>query len=260
MSITPDEAIIALGPWINKHKRPAWRPRVCADDPARSASAFSGIPMLLPGEDWPLCQCCHAATELIVQLDLETLPRDGHGPGILQLFYCVAGDACEGGWEPFSNCVSLCRVVLPSECQLAATNLNSFPAKAIEGWDEIEDLPNGAEHDRLGIKFDYHFDDVPFQPMELWCPELDLHFVGAEFLEILEESVASAGGDKFGGWPNWVQDVEYPACPECGAEMSLVMQIDSEDHVPYMFGDCGVGHITQCPQHLDVVAFGWACS
>jgi hypothetical protein len=26
-----------------------------------------------------------------------------------------------------------------------------------------------------------------------------------------------------------------------------------------MFGDMGIGHITQCPEHLDVVAFGWAC-
>ena len=39
-----------------------------------------------------------------------------------------------------------------------------------------------------------------------------------------------------------------------------IFQLDSEDHVPFMFGDVGTGHITQCPEHLEVVAFGWACS
>lgn len=33
-----------------------------------------------------------------------------------------------------------------------------------------------------------------------------------------------------------------------------------EGDVPFMFGDVGRGHVTQCPDHEDVVAFGWACS
>ena len=41
--------------------------------------------------------------------------------------------------------------------------------------------------------------------------------------------------------------------------MDLVFQLDSEKNVPFMFGDAGVGHITQCPTHKDVVAFTWAC-
>jgi hypothetical protein len=39
-----------------------------------------------------------------------------------------------------------------------------------------------------------------------------------------------------------------------------VFQVDSEDNVPFMFGDVGCGHITRCPDHKQVVAFGWACS
>jgi hypothetical protein len=41
--------------------------------------------------------------------------------------------------------------------------------------------------------------------------------------------------------------------------MGHVFQVDSEDHVPFMFGDAGCGHVTQCPDHKEVVAFGWAC-
>jgi uncharacterized protein YwqG len=78
-----------------------------------------------------------------------------------------------------------------------------------------------------------------------------------------EECLAEEGfpveKDKLLGWPYWVQSLEYPECPDCGKEMSLVFQIDSEDNLPYMFGDCGCGHITQCKDHPERLAFAWAC-
>jgi hypothetical protein len=40
--------------------------------------------------------------------------------------------------------------------------------------------------------------------------------------------------------------------------MQLVFQ-HTGDSIPFMFGDMGIGHITQCPEHKEVVAFGWAC-
>lgn len=77
--------------------------------------------------------------------------------------------------------------------------------------------------------------------------------------EALQEAVPNATGDKLGGWPAWVQGVEYPDCPRCGARMALLFQLDSEENVPWMFGDVGCGHVTRCPAHPDEVAFGWAC-
>lgn len=260
MSSTPEEALVALQPWIDQHRRPAWMPIVRDAESAQSHSCFSGIPLLLADEDWPACRSCGDAMELIIQLELSKLPTDRHGQRMLQLFYCVTGDTCDLGWEAFSRHSSLCRAILPQHATPAATNRNHFPTKAIDSWRAIEDLPDSVEHDRLGIRIDYHFNDVPFQPMEFWCDELDLHFVGSQFIDCLEQNVAAADGDKLGGWPRWVQGVEYPACPQCGSEMTLLMQIASEDNVPYMFGDCGIGHITQCPAHHEVVAFAWACS
>lgn len=60
--------------------------------------------------------------------------------------------------------------------------------------------------------------------------------------------------------PLWVQGIEYPNCPVCNQKMRLVFQLDSEDNLPFMFGDVGCGHITQCKTHKTQVAFGWACS
>ena len=41
--------------------------------------------------------------------------------------------------------------------------------------------------------------------------------------------------------------------------MKFIFQIDSKCNIPYRFGDLGIGHITQCNQHKDVLAFKWAC-
>ena len=42
--------------------------------------------------------------------------------------------------------------------------------------------------------------------------------------------------------------------------MELVLQIDSEQAVATMWGDVGIGHVTQCPNDPDVLTFAWACS
>ncbi|MGO4424949.1 DUF1963 domain-containing protein, partial [Streptomyces sp. MCAF7] len=65
-------------------------------------------------------------------------------------------------------------------------------------------------------------------------------------------------GDKLGGWPNWVQDPEYPNCPRGDHRMTQpVLQIDSGRGVPHMWGDNGAGYLVQCPTHREQVAFLW---
>ena len=75
----------------------------------------------------------------------------------------------------------------------------------------------------------------------------------------VEQIAIAADRDKLGGWPFWVQGAEYPSCHVCGEQMEVLFQLDSEDHVPFMFGDAGIGHISMCRSHPEVVAFGWAC-
>ena len=64
---------------------------------------------------------------------------------------------------------------------------------------------------------------------------------------------------KLGGEPDWAQNDESPACPDCGGEMSFVGQIDSMEHnedrnphrqdydeQDFMFGDVGIIYIFFC--------------
>jgi len=67
-------------------------------------------------------------------------------------------------------------------------------------------------------------------------------------------------GDKLYGWPHWIQSVEYPFDRKTGSRMELLFQIDSNVNLAHMFGDVGIGHLTQSKDNPDELAFGWACS
>ena len=162
------------------------------------------------------------------------------------MFYCTNGEQeCEVEAEafyPFAKS-TLLRVVNPAAGK-AAANIkipspavipDYFPAKVITGWLQKEDYPNPEETQSLGLEL----------AEDEWNELADSDF--------------PLGGDKLAGWPSWVQGIEYPDCPVCKESMRLVFQVDSEDNLPYTFGDSGCGHITQCKNHPEVVAFGWAC-
>jgi hypothetical protein len=261
--MTTDQIVEKLAPWLARHRRPAWKPVVEDGDGPAAASKFCGTAWVGPHAPWPECGHCKQQLQIFLQLDLVALPDElgqQFGTGLLQLFYCTR-DKCQGygGWAPFADDLSRVRVVQPSGSgrELAVPGLDSsFPATQIVGWSRLLDLPHPAEHEELGLKYTY---DFQAGTTRLACPELGLVFDAVRD-DLLAENVAnSERGDKLAGWPAWVQSVEYPSCPRCGRRMVHVFQVDSEDHIPFMFGDTGCGHITQCPEHKEVVAFGWAC-
>jgi uncharacterized protein YwqG len=225
-------------------KRKAWKPIVENRDGSLLASKFSGAPFLETAEEYPSCQNCEKPLQLFIQLNLGELPEPVQGEfgcGLLQMFYCTSEEPlCEVDCEaffPFAKSV-LVRIIQPNiDASSDEVSLpeNSFTPKLIMGWEETEDYPNSEEGKSLGIILE---DD-----------EWD-SFYEEEFPQV---------GDKLAGYPAWVQGIEYPNCPICGETMRLLFQIDSEDNLPYMFGDVGCGHITQCKIHTEQLAFGWAC-
>ena len=234
--------------------------------PPQSAtvSKFSGTPWIGPNAPWPECGNCKQPLQLFLQLDLGDLPDElgqRFGTGLLQLFYCTRDD-CQGngGWEPFADDLSRVRVVQPNRPSLMTSmpqQNGSLTTKQIVGWTRFSDLPTPCEHDEIGLKYTY---DFKAGTLQLECPELDFDLTNPMNDCPAEEIAISKPGDKLAGWPAWVQGVEYPHCPRCARRMVHVFQLDSEDNIPFMFGDVGCGHITQCPEHKEIVAFGWASS
>ena len=229
----------ALRPFL----RQTFVPVVAEDDPEGPVSKLGGRPWLPDGESWPTCVNCLVPLQLFLQLDLDALPEGAqdHGHGLAQLFYCTSDEPicaveCEA-YLPFSDC-TLARVVDPRAPGMTAPldlSPHKFPARAIVGWEAREDLPSADELSEHGLDLDDHS------------------------AQILSDAEMPRAGDKLDGWPYWVQGLEYPSCPTCGATMRLLFQIDSEDNLPYMFGDTGCAHLTQCPEHPEVLAFAWAC-
>jgi uncharacterized protein YwqG len=227
----------ALGPWLERQRRPAWRP--ITEKGVSGRSQIGGTPLLRRGEGWPTCARCGEGRELFVQLDSRDLPAGAPwvGSGVLQVFYCTRCDAYIDGWAPFSA-AHVARVVPADELVPPPPDLpaRGLPSSAITGWEAFEDLPHPVSFDGLDIESQ---DD--------------------EGRELAEAISSAAPGDKLGGWPHWIQGIEYPSCPRCATRMALVFQLDSDDNLDFMFGDSGVAHVTQCPQHPDVVALAWAC-
>ncbi len=226
-------------------KRSTWLPKVEEGDGGLSDSKFAGKPWLNNDEEWPKCPICENPMQFFLQLNLEKLPketRDQFGKGILQMFYCMncEPDCCEvlaNAWEPFAKS-ELIRVIEPKE---PAEGIevpkfeHPFPSKRIVGWEEKDDYPHYYDLHNMGVKLE------------------------AEEIALLEAAHYPLEGEKLAGYPYWVQSPEYPNCPICKKRMEFVFQIDSEKNLPHMWGDVGVGHITQCPEHKTQLAFGWAC-
>lgn len=228
------------------HVRPAFVPQLGDDDPEGPVSKLGGRPWLPADTAWPTCPHCEKPLHLFLQLDLADLPEGSprHGRGLVQLLYCTSSEPlCEVDCEaylPFADS-ALARLVDPTKpgsTPPVDITESPFPGRAIVGWQETWDLPNVEELGELGVDVD----------------DLDEGVEGA-----LDESQRPLPGDKLGGWPHWIQGIEYPSCSECGETMELLFQIDSEDSLPYMFGDTGCAHLTQCPAHPGVLAFAWAC-
>jgi hypothetical protein len=238
-----DPELAERNAWIARWSRRPFLPKTRKGDGPPTASKFCGAALLRPGEAWPVCPGCQRPMRLFVQLDLATLPPELPYPireGMVQLFYCTSSEPpCETdheAWQPYGKS-TLARWLSSEEQRAAAASPAppdpaDEPAAVIVGWEpRPPELPGYDE-------------DVPPPP-----DDVDLE----------DDALRPRAGDKLGGWPLWAQGPEYPGCRRCRGRMAYLLQLESDGLSRHQFGDMGAGHLFQCPEHPDVVAFGWAC-
>jgi hypothetical protein len=242
-AVAPDQWERALA-LARKSMRSCWAPLTEPRDPDGAMSKFGGSFWLPAGESWPRCAYCRSPLQPFVQLRASDLPAEAGDPfpGLLQLFYCTSAqcDPPADAWNGFGK-NQLARVIpAPGAGGPASFPANdTIPVRRITGWTKTDDCPGRGEVSHT------------------WPPELEGLFY--EHGEKFGVRPFPQQGDKLLGWPDWVQNVEYVNCPDCAKPMRYLFQIDSEDNIPYMFGDAGVGHISFCPDHPHRAAFLWAC-
>ena len=255
--MTPQEIESAFAEWRSNHERRAWSPVI--SNAGEGTSWFGGSPSHSATGDWPVCAQCKKPMQFFLQLDLAALPKEFHLPqrnGILQLFYCGSDDGMCETWQPFSGTHDI-RLFSEAHAITRPSGTSALAKNTIIGWDEFADTPHPEEHEQYGVSYDYDFGN---NRVSVSCDDPVISFQDLDIdLNIAELVSTSKTGDKLGGWPHWVQGAEYPSCPECKQQMELLIQIDSEDNLPYMFGDVGCAHLTRCRNHPQVLAFGWAC-
>ncbi|HEY9649145.1 MAG TPA: WGR domain-containing protein [Coleofasciculaceae cyanobacterium] len=248
--------------------RLAWKPIVTQGDSSLLSSKFSGLPWLAKDEPWPSCPVCGRFMQLFFQLNSSELPepvRQEFGTGLLQMFYCCNW-GCEGDVE--SAVVSygrvadlnknlLIRLVQPdgeaSTAPIPPAIEDYFPAKIIVDWQQLEDYPDAPEEI---VALIYGWERVNDEELQDEVVER----LGFYDLEDYCEHRLTYNKDKLAGYPCWVQGMEYSGCPICREPMRQVFQLASNDNLPYMFGDVGIGHVLQCKTHKEQFAFIWACS
>ena len=229
---------------LSKFKRTAYLPVIQKTSHSHSSkSKIGGLPYLRSNEDWPTCPNCKKNMQLFLQLNLEEIPIEKEN-GLIQLFYCTSSEPmCEFDLEayiPFSKAVSCRRINAQENTKQIKSNIeDQFEEKTIVNWTSIDDYPHYEEYYYLGIELD----------------------ISEDVYELMEQRQIGLPieKDKLFGWPHWVQSVEYPHDRKTGNQMKLLFQLDSEDNLPYMFGDSGIGHLMQSPDHQDELSFGWAC-
>ena len=216
-----DQAVeAAFGRWF----RDGWHPRTEAGAGREDGSRFGGRPWLPAGESWPVSE---AGTPLSFALQLATadLPPAARAhlgaEGLLQVFFDPE--------DPWSG--SGVRYVQPGAGALATPpdGVDVYPARQVTGWSAFREPPG------------------PTEVSEGELPD-SLDDAQEEHWDHLRRSVHV--GDKLGGWPQWVQMVEYAPCGTCGRPRShLVFQLGSEQNLREGWGDVGTAYVLACPDH-----------
>ena len=249
----------AFEDWRKFHVKNAWKPVIDNAD-TETHSWFGGEPANRSDSDWPRCAQCKRPMQFFLQLDLSTLPEEFKYPirkGLMQLFYCSSDDGTCETWAHFTGTHAISIIEFNTEITQRNNDITPLTQNKIASWKRIDDLPHVEEHEMLGVHYEYDFKK---NRVTIECKEHDLHFKNIDVDSNPADAIAeAASGDKLGGWPFWVQSAEYPNCPTCDQQMSLLFQIDSEDNLDYMFGDVGCAHLTYCTNHPETIAFGWAC-
>lgn len=235
---------------VAPYKRTTWMPVVRDSEKQVSLnSKIGGLAYLPAEEEHPYCPFCQLPLTLFLQLNPQQLP-DAHDldlppDQLIQLFYCTNRQAgCElkaEAWLPYARSEKARLVAIPADAPEFSELPDSirerqYDEKRITNWVEAEEYP------------DWH---------EMQLGQAGLSEEDVQQLEADERTIPKAG-DKLGGWPYWIQAVEYPHCPECQLQMQMIFQLDSNLNLPYMFGDSGIAHLHQCRLHKHQLAFSWA--
>ncbi len=242
-----------LGPWLDQHSRPGWKPSFGSGDGDRPFGWYNATPPAGAGPT-PTCGECEDPMELVLAVDLSGVPAElGHPlrEGMVEVYYCNGGldlECYPETWDPYAAGHHV-RVVDPYGSDAGPTG-----GRVITGWELTTDRPDRDDLIELGAQISFGSDDFRFAVPDAGI-DLDVGYG-----EHLDEVIGTpAQGDKLGGWPNWVQYRQHAACSTCGEELTHFYQLDDGGPHGLMFGDAGCAYVGYCRTHPEIMTLHWQC-
>lgn len=197
----------------------AWLPMIDTSaqgwDPS-CGSFFGGNSVCTTNQTWPVCIACKVPLAFVCQIDRSTLLHPLQGSGLVQVFACTkCANLRKSAWAT---------VTAPGT--VLSTPGFAFPLRRIVKWLPRKDYAHPDDYER--------------------------RLTREEWTVLAEVQIRS---DKIGGFPVWLQQTEpRPTCNLCHKGMRLLVQIDSGDNVPFVWGGIdGCIMVFECQTHTEQV-------
>ena len=193
------------------------------------SGCFGGIPYMQPDERWPTCSACASPLDFVCQLSIEKIDIRFN---FITFFYC---------WE----------------CNPLGTEKEKkgmWQARLYKKVDKKNWLPQANPAEPVTLPCRLHYRDVTsfpdFSGLSVLHPEIFRNFDtedGAEQYENIIEELTELEGYTFtGGYPQFIEFADFPACTECQGRMQLLLQIDSEEEADLIWGRSGCAYLFYC--------------
>jgi ankyrin repeat protein len=210
---------------LKKDKRKAYYPIFEDIELRLCESRFGGQPWVQ--DEYPRPQSDGKVLPLVLQLNLNEHPHKKERRNkLLQVFYN------KNAWGDGRGVVRC----IPLEGEGRVEEGPAFPVLNISGWSKAKsDFPS-INTDSARIKQTLSEEQIAM----------------LRFLNV--------SGDKLGGWPDWVQDSNYPICSQCqGLQSQLIFQLEGGRTLPVDWGDAGIAYLLCCPKHPSEMSFITQC-
>lgn len=228
-------------------------PRPVEDALPAAATKFGGVPYAEAGERWPVCGGCGGGLSFICQWNMAECAHVPGATGLYAFYYC---HGC-GSWgdlpSDLKDAWAVRHYPSPQPGRAAALEDSSpTDARTVECSCVLAEEPSLPDWDGVG--------EVAPRIVEL-SGALDEAEPWEPYSEIAEGLL---GGEpdyrtQVGGYPRFVQNADFPECPDCGERMALLAQIDSEEEAGIMWGDSGSVYLFGCGRHPAQVQMRLQC-
>jgi uncharacterized protein (TIGR02996 family) len=212
---------------VRLHPRPG--------DAPPDASKIGGAFVWPESEPWPHCPQ-HGGIPYVCALQLrkEDVPELGFpdGTDLFQLLWCPVQHDDDDSFCPkpavFWRTRAKLKPPFAEPPAPAEVEYGHFPKACVLYPERVTEYPDPSEHDAPRVEYD---DPAVLAALAVLAriPERGSWYLPDDGSDVYQTVLGACDGTKIGGYPDWVQDPNYPRCG-CGATMEHLLSFGSREY------------------------------